>query len=655
MQNPITPANISWQTDNNGLEVPISEDFGDVYFSRDNGLAETRHVFLQGNDLESRLNQLPNYQTFTIGELGFGTGLNVLAIWQLWKNIQARNNRPYARLHVVTTELFPLTKPDLQRALASWAELAQLSEKLIEQYPPLIKGLHRIEFPEDNFSIDLWLGDASESLEKVAGSGNVNAWFLDGFAPKCNETLWADAVLNQIKRLSTNNTSVATFSVASTIKRGLKERGFAITKVKGFGRKREMLTAKLIIDEGNIDDCIKTPVAKSVAVIGAGITGLCTAYALAERGHNVLLLDKTAPLAGSSGNLRAMLAPKLTPIHHVHEHMHSISYLYSARFYANINKQHLGVFEQTGVFDLLKQSNVSAEQVQEYPNDFACMLTSEQANQQVTDASKDVSTESTAHMPITLPYVMSLPKGGLINPNALAEFILQHKNIQFKQACITQIDNCMHDNEVNNSAQHVQLTTAENSKITVDMVVIATAESCADLHKNLPTPRTTRGQISWLTVTDKTASKLPKVPLKYGGYCALVNNHNKDDGSENQKTFLMGASFIRGTTDLSIKEEEHIISKEKLTLALPDLEPTIHTLLPVSSWQGRAGLRAQMPDYLPLVGEVSQNIYSICAMGSKGFAYAPLCAEVLAGMLGNETLPLPNSLIKKLNPLRFTS
>ncbi|MEQ4939147.1 hypothetical protein ABN098_20130, partial [Proteus terrae] len=46
-QNAIQPANLEF----NAEGTPVSRDFDDVYFSNDNGLEETRYVFLGGNRL----------------------------------------------------------------------------------------------------------------------------------------------------------------------------------------------------------------------------------------------------------------------------------------------------------------------------------------------------------------------------------------------------------------------------------------------------------------------------------------------------------------------------------------------------------------------------------------------------------------------------
>ncbi|WP_370587765.1 tRNA (5-methylaminomethyl-2-thiouridine)(34)-methyltransferase MnmD [Psychrobacter sp. JCM 18901] len=199
--NVITPAKIDWQTDDTGNMVPVSGEFGDVYFSHADGLAETRHVFLEHNQLPERLAHLAPKQCFTIAELGFGTGLNLLATWQLWRQLRETNPQlATARLHFITTEKFPIPLADLTQILALWGErapeLIAFIEPLLAEYPPLIAGCHRLSFSYDNLTVDMWLGDAAESLSKLAldlsnqHTPYIDAWFLDGFAPSCNSTLW---------------------------------------------------------------------------------------------------------------------------------------------------------------------------------------------------------------------------------------------------------------------------------------------------------------------------------------------------------------------------------------------------------------------------------------------------------------------------------
>ena len=310
-------AELGWEIVDD-IEIPISKQFGDVYFSKDNGLLETRHVFLNGNDLTERLSQLHDYQYFCVGETGFGTGLNILTLWQLWQQVRLDN---HSHLHVVSVEKFPLNKADLIRALNVWTELKPLAEKLIQQYPLPIAGCHRLSFPEERFSIDLWLGDAQDIFPTIPKTQTVNAWFLDGFAPSCNPDMWQANVLDHMVRLSDFGTTFASFSVAGIIKRGLKQHGMQISRPRGFGHKREMLKA-IWLDTSQTETQSQDPETtiaappksetskqRKIAIIGAGIAGLSSAWAFAQRGHQVTIYEQNEPLSGASGNPLALLNP----------------------------------------------------------------------------------------------------------------------------------------------------------------------------------------------------------------------------------------------------------------------------------------------------------------------------------------------------------
>lgn len=118
-----------------------------------------------------------------------------------------------------------------------------MAQQLIEQYPQPISGCHRLNFPDERFSIDLWLGEAHDVFPVMARTLQVNAWFLDGFAPSCNPDMWEENVLNHIIRLSDIGTTFSSFSVAGVLKRGLKRHGISISRPRGFRHKREMLKA----------------------------------------------------------------------------------------------------------------------------------------------------------------------------------------------------------------------------------------------------------------------------------------------------------------------------------------------------------------------------------------------------------------------------
>ncbi|MCG8441814.1 MAG: tRNA (5-methylaminomethyl-2-thiouridine)(34)-methyltransferase MnmD, partial [Caulobacterales bacterium] len=287
--------------------VPVARLFDDRYFSAADGLAEARAVFLAGCDLPAAW---AGRDQFTVGELGFGSGLNLIALWELW----SRMRPPGAVLHMVSVEGFPLTADQARAARHSTPSLADaggdarlraLSDALHAAWPPRIKGVHRRWFPGAGLSLTLAhlpVLDALDALEFVA-----DAWFLDGFAPARNPDMWTGDVLAALAARTAPGARAATYTVAGAVRRGLEAAGFTVEKKPGFAGKRERLEA---VYRGPACSPARDPLfpraaaprPRRVLIIGAGLAGAMTAAALARRGvaTHVLAAEDT-PAAGASG------------------------------------------------------------------------------------------------------------------------------------------------------------------------------------------------------------------------------------------------------------------------------------------------------------------------------------------------------------------
>jgi len=236
-RSPLSPAALRW-----AAGQPLSTRFQDVYFSRESGPAEVRHVFIDGNDLEPRFRSLPADEPgrFCIGETGFGTGLSLLVTLELW----LRTAPPGWQLHWLTTELYPLDSVSLRRAHALWPERAGEATLLQAAYPPPTPGRHHRWLLPGRVSLELWQGDATEglaSLRRIDASTRIDAWFLDGFAPARNPAMWQPELFQQLANWSRPGTTLATFTAAGSVRRGLQAQGFAVARSPGFGRKRDMI------------------------------------------------------------------------------------------------------------------------------------------------------------------------------------------------------------------------------------------------------------------------------------------------------------------------------------------------------------------------------------------------------------------------------
>ncbi|WP_449042155.1 tRNA (5-methylaminomethyl-2-thiouridine)(34)-methyltransferase MnmD [Paracoccus sp. (in: a-proteobacteria)] len=196
--------------------VPVSNRFDDPYFSLAGGLAETRHVFLAGNDLPQRLRP-----GFHVAETGFGTGLNLLALAQVAE----------VPVRFTSFEAFPLAVEELARAHAAFPELAALSAQLRA-------GWGRARLQVGQVTAEVILGDARETLP--AWPGRADAWFLDGFSPARNPELWSDALLAEIGRHTARGGTFATYTAAGHVRRALNAAGFEVARSPGFAGKRHM-------------------------------------------------------------------------------------------------------------------------------------------------------------------------------------------------------------------------------------------------------------------------------------------------------------------------------------------------------------------------------------------------------------------------------
>lgn len=256
---------------------PYSEQFQDIYFSGTNGLAETEYVFLKHNHFPQRFlnnrflnnqslnNQSLNNRPLIIAETGFGTSLNFLVTAYHWRRHTSRVAETHSRprsLQFISVEKYPLSRQQLEKVYQTfkqrWPCLSEVCDQLMAVYPAdiyppevYLNQSHLVNI--ENSLVDLTLpgclrlvillGDATEQLKKLTSQyqHSIDAWYLDGFSPAKNNSMWTPALFSQIARLSHPGTTLSTFTAAGNVRRGLTKAGFKIKKASGFGRKREML------------------------------------------------------------------------------------------------------------------------------------------------------------------------------------------------------------------------------------------------------------------------------------------------------------------------------------------------------------------------------------------------------------------------------
>ena len=293
---PIAPQRLTHAHVDFDGERPLSRAFGDVYYDAD-GPAEVERVFLGPAAFETRT--ADPARTFTVGELGFGTGLNFIVAGQAARS----------RLHFISVERHPLSIDDMARSLAPWTSAFPLARDLIEHYPPLVRGWHRRLFEAGRIQLSVYFGDVGDALadlERQQRRG-VDAWFLDGFAPRRNPAMWRGELFDAMARLSVHRASVTTFTAAGDVRRELARSGFEVRRVDQRPHKRHS-TVAVFAGKGR---SFVAPT--SVAVLGTGLAGTATARALVEKGIAVEVADAGEGIAGgASGIPAAVLHPRLS-------------------------------------------------------------------------------------------------------------------------------------------------------------------------------------------------------------------------------------------------------------------------------------------------------------------------------------------------------
>lgn len=610
----ISPARLAWLDGQ-----PVSEQFGDIYFSRDNGLAESRHVFVDHNRLIQRFQALEPGQHFVVAESGFGSGLNFLATWQAWRLAKPPSS---ACLHFISVERFPFQPQDLAQTLALWPELSGLARQLLDHYPELVTGLHRRVFAEDNVRLTLYFGEAEAAWGDMDFS--ADAWFLDGFAPARNPELWSSAIIQAVAAHSHTGTTLSTFTAAGEVRRRLQDAGFEVRKIAGFGRKRAMLTATFSPYTSCGPDFDRD---QAVIIIGAGIAGSLLARNLAQRGRTVRVIEASdRPAAGASGNQQGALYVKLGVDLNPQTELALSALMFAQRFYA-AQAPHL--WHPTGLIHLAWNDHEKDRQQRFI-----------QRNSYPTGLVRPVSkpeAERLTGVPLQSGGLW-YPGGGWLEPEILCRQLLDHPKIccHFGRA-VSRLMPC-------NGRWHV--SSDNHAEVIGDRVVLCAGHGTPAM---LPVPggfrfKVIRGQIT----------TLPEA-MVHAPHAVICGPRYINPPSNGQ--CLTGASFDLHDNSPHIRVQSHRENLDQLDRILPQLwrsdRPEPNTLA------GRVAFRLTTHDYQPVVGALTDSdgremdgIDLLTGLGSKGLTYAPLLAEYLADRITGQPGSLPAHLVRRLLPDR---
>ncbi|MGE6195433.1 bifunctional tRNA (5-methylaminomethyl-2-thiouridine)(34)-methyltransferase MnmD/FAD-dependent 5-carboxymethylaminomethyl-2-thiouridine(34) oxidoreductase MnmC [Aeromonas media] len=643
-------ARLDW----NEAGTPVSSEFGDVYFSNDNGLSETRYVFLLQNHLPARFSHHDS-DSFVIGETGFGTGLNFLATMAAFLE-QAPQSGNGSRLHFISFEKYPLAQADLRKALAAWPELASLSQPLIDQWPLPVSGCHRLLFAGGRIRLDLWLGDIKEMLPQVPHGphGLVDAWYLDGFSPAKNPEMWTQALFDGLARLARPAATLSTFTCAGFVRRGLIDAGFAMKKVKGHGSKREMLAG---MREGKSPEQSISPwyarhVGRDgeVLIIGGGIASAMTALSLVERGRKVTLLcAEGEPATGASGNRQGALYPLLNGEHDALSRFYSLAFGYARQRLQALAARHPVAFSLCGVTQLGYDEKSAAKLAKMGQGPFPPELMHPLSASEV---------EQVVGLPCGHGGV-SYPLGGWLCPADLTRAALK----EAQASGLLRLEYHTPVGTITELADGWQVESQDGRQWLVPNLVVAAGHQLPALLPFAELPLyPVRGQVSHVPTTARL-SQLRTV-LCYDGY--LTPAH---DGAH-----CIGASYGRNQSTLVFSAEEQAQNQARLQACLP--AQSWPAEVDVSGKEARVGVRCTSRDHLPVVGSIARlasladhdlkapadqqsalplhaGLYVLGALGSRGLCSAPLCGELVASEICGDPLPLAADLLEALHPARY--
>ncbi len=601
--------------------VPRDAGVDDVYFSAADGLAEARAVFLAGCGLPDAWSER---ERFVVGELGFGSGLNVLALWELWDRAKPAG----ARLHVVSVEGAPMSADEAKTAHAPWPELAERAAKLRAAWPPAVKGVHHRRLAED-VSLTLALLPVDEALDQLELT--ADAWFLDGFAPAKNPDMWTPDVLARIGALTRPGGRVGTYTVAGAVRRGLQAAGFTVDKRPGFGSKRDRLEAVKQTDPAPSRRAPTRPRAAlsqpaHVLIIGAGSAGASVARALLARGVRVeALCADAAPAAGASGNPAGLIMPRL-----------DLDDRPLARFHRTAYAHALAAYDGSHAFRTTGAQRLATDDV---------------------EAAKHRALHGAGALPpamMTLDDEASLafPHAGVLEPIAQVQAWLARAAVttRFKAIGLERV------------TAGWRVTAEDGRTAQGDAVVLASGPAIAAFEHTAWLPvRPSRGQVSWAAF----AGEAPPVTA-FGGYAAPLDDQK----------LLFGATYAPWDGEpIAPSPDDDRSNLAMLARHAPGLAQAVNA----DALQGRASLRATTPDRAPYCGPVpdadafrerfaglahgrmdvdaapaplQDAMFVLGGLGSRGLVWAPLLGEAMAADICGEPSVLEREAAEALHPAR---
>lgn len=616
---PLTPA-VAGFDERGRLYSPA---YGDVYHSPSGALGQAEHVFLRGNGLPERWR---GRDAFTVCETGFGLGLNFLALWRAWRDDPQRARR----LHVVSLEAHPFGREDLAALLARHAPeaLAPLAAQLAAQWPPLLPGLHRLEFEGGAVTLTLGFGDAQALAPRL--SARVDAYFLDGFAPERNPRMWEAPLLKDLARLAAPDATVATWACTGELRRALQEAGFAVRRAPGYGGKWHM-TAGTATAGADAAPAAVGENARHALVVGGGLAGAGIAQALALRGWGVTVLDAglARGVPAHAGHVAAALTPVLARDDNARARLSRAG---SGRALARWAGLPGGAAPRVcGTVQLERDAGRAAALADTlatlaFPADWARAVNRDEAS-------------ALAGLPLARGGVF-FGQGMLVQPSELIPALLATPGVRAVPGSVARVER--------GADGWRALDAAGATLARADHVILANAFGAQQVlaASNLlaPLPR-----VAQMHALAGEVTLVPAAALGGGPRCVVGGEGYllPDTG----RGCVVGSTYVHGASEARIGAEGQRVTLDKAAGLLGEGFAAFHALAP-GSLPGWAGWRAVLPGRLPAVGELphAPGLWLAVGYASRGLSWSALMGDLIAARLCGEPSPLETDLAGLIAP-----
>ena len=565
-------------------------------------VSEITNIFIEPNHLLARIE---NGSQIHIGELGFGFGLNFFVTAKFW--FENNKNLNFHNLEYIAIDEALPTKAQMLKIIEQFPEFSEICNTFLKNYNFSHNDIQRIYFPSLKIRLTLIQNDVESGLKNLLGHMNnhIDAWYLDGFNPSKNKSMWSHSVFQYVNFLSARNATFGTFTSAGFVRRGLKKFGFEVDKVKGFGKKRHKLIGRKFIDSADIST-IKNK--KKIGIIGSGIAAASAAYAAAQNGAEIEIFESAKNIAaGASGNPVAAMYPRFSANNSPYSFLTAQSYFFAEKIYAQLPNAYIN----TGL--LFSHSNDYQEQ-----------WIADMKNLNREDIFEAINRKQMKQLYGFESHGLLVKKGGYLFPKLICKEMLAHPNIKISY------NHVFKSWSKHKSKIDIEFFNQEE-KSGFDDLIVANGPG---LEHYLPGLKISKGQLVGLTGRQPIDLNLP---VNSAGYILPRIDGITWIGSTHEREYK--------NTDVCYEAGHELIQRTNKNFNI--------TLTNSDNMLMKANLRVGSKDRLPLAGKMQENIYAIGGLGSRGFSLGPILGEHVASLINNSPSPISSGIALAIEPLRF--